>query len=204
MHLISSAFTNFIVTEDATPTPTLTPLPTPTPTTTPTQTLTPTVPRQALKGKIVFDYVSYQSSRSSGGGELDKLTKACIPEVSITPDGVISGDCEVSGNVIQLTFETVTAHITGIAVQGGSFNFTYDVVETGPVGSSSDPSVIIPNAVWEVHYTGSGNFTSPNTASGIANFNYACNSHYEYDFWCNDMTQETFSGTIGWSFVPSP
>lgn len=173
--------------------PTATSTATGTPTTTPTATLE----LSALKGKIIFDYSNYQSSRPSESWELDWGTKWCIPEVTITLDGVVSGTCEYSGGS-HTSQSTTIAHITGIAVQGGSFNFTYVVTEQGATGFSVD-------AMWKISYTGSGNFTSATQASGTAIFDFSCNTGSDQLHWCNlQTTYESFSGTIPWSFVASP
>ena len=199
----STVNTNFTVIGDATPTPMLIPEPSPAS----TSTLQPSA--KTLTGRIIFDYNGYQSSRPSGGGELDRITKWCIPEVTITPDGVVSGICDFFGTA-DVHEATVTAHVTGIAVQGGSFNFTYVVTEKGSNGwnlqPGENPSVPVwsNEAKWEISYTGSGNFISTTQASGTAAFDYSCDSGADNLFWCNSQPRESFSGTTSWSFVISP
>lgn len=193
--------TTFVVIGDATPMPELPSNSVPTP--------TATLQAATLKGRIVFDYNTYQSTRPSGGGELDRVTKWCIPDVTITPDGFVSGTCEFSGTAF-LAQSTVTAHITGIAVQGGSFSFSYVVTEQGSNGwnlkPGENPSVPVwsNEAKWEISYTGSGNFTSATQASGTATFDFSCDSGADNLIWCNSQTHEAFSGTVLWSFVPAP
>jgi hypothetical protein len=210
--------TTFTVLENATPTPKLPVQITATPTRTTKPTLKPsprpkatrTATPQAknLQGKIVFDYHSYQSSRPSGAGELDRITKWCIPEVIIAPDGIISGTCEFSGTA-DLVKSTVIASVTGSAVQGGSFNFTYTVTEKGSNGwdlkPGENPSVPVwsNEAKWEISYIGSGNFTSATQASGTANFDFTCDSGADNLLWCWKQPKESFSGTIKWSFIQS-
>lgn len=171
-----------------------------------TPTNTPTPEPQPLYGVIRFDYGGYQSARVSGGGELNRLTGQCIPEVTISPSGEIIGQCTFSGQSNFLTYAELTSTVNGTVDGGGTITFTYTALETGPnfgtVGSA--PSHDVPWAVWQVTYSGTGSFTSTTQASGTANFDYSCNSNYDHDFWCNNMTQEAFSGTIPWTFTANP
>lgn len=171
-----------------------------------TLTNTPTPEPQPVYGIIKFNYDGIQSARVSGGGELNRLTGQCVPEVTISPSGEIIGQCTFSGQSNFLTYAELTSTVDGTVDSGGTITFTYKALETGPnfgtVGS--EPSHDVPWAVWEVTYSGTGNFSSTAQASGTANFDYSCNSNYEYDFWCNDMTQESFSGTIPWTFTVNP
>lgn len=195
----STATTNFIVVQNATPTPE--------PPSQPAATPTATLQTATLKGRIIFDYNTYQSARPSGGGELDRVTNWCIPEVTITPDGVISGTCEFYGTA-DVYESTVNVVVAGIAVQGGSFNFTYDVMETASNGwdlkPGETPSVPVwsNEAKWAISYTGDGSFTSATQASGTATFDFSCDSGAENLNWCWQWPRESFSGTITWSFVP--
>lgn len=194
--------TTFIVIATVTPTPELPSEPAAMP--------TATLQTAPLKGKIIFDYNSYQSSRPSGAGELSVPTSNCIPEVTITADGVISGNCEYNGPTSIRTQSTITVHVTGIAVQGGSFTFTYDVTERFPngwgdvQGSPADVNVWSFEQVRHIFYTGTGVFTSATQASGVATFDFSCDTGADNLIHCWKWSKESFSGTISWSFIPSP
>lgn len=176
--------TNFTVVGDTTPTPTLTEFE-------PALTSTPQLSANALTGRIIFDYTGYQSNRLSGGGELDWVTRECIPEVKIT-DGLINGDCEKAHTAARLADESFSAQVTGRVDQDGNVAFFYEVSEIGN-----------PDGVWRISYDGQGSFTSSTQASGMASFSFSCASGQENLLWCNGQTDESFSGTIPWSFVPS-
>ncbi len=127
--------------------------------------------------------------------------------MKIGTNGTLTGSCEYTGTSTHLTQDSIIVTVTGNAVPGGSFNFTYNVSESGPNGwkNGDNPSdVIITStaAQWYVFYTGSGNFTSPTQASGVANFDYTCDSGASNLFWCSGQQFETFKGTINWSFEP--
>ena len=177
--------TTFVVIGEATPTPELPSNSVPTP--------TATLQAATLKGRIVFDYTTYQSARPSGGGELDQVTKWCIPEVTVTPDGVVSGTCEKSHITARLVDESFSVQITGRLDQVGNITFSYDVSEIGN-----------PNGAWRISYEGQGKFTSATQASGTASFSYSCNSGADNLLWCSSQTYEAFSGTVPWSFIPTP
>lgn len=179
--------TNFTVVGDPVPTQTFTPEPAPASTSTPQPTAI------TLKGKIIFDYNGYQSDRPSGGGELDLVTKECIPEVTINQEGLISGTCEKPHITARLVDESFSAQVTGQVDQTGNITFLYDVSEIGT-----------PNGAWRISYEGQGKFTSTTQAAGTATFSYSCNSGSDNLIWCWQWTSESFSGTVPWSFIPSP
>ncbi len=146
-----------------------------------------------LVGKIIFDYNGYQSGRPSGGGELDWVTQWCIPRVTISTTGAVSGSCEYSGTTTHLTQASVTAQVTGSVDASGNVTFSYDVSEIGS-----------PNGAWRISYEGNGKFTSLTQASGTADFSYSCSSGQDNLLWCYpSTTYESFSGSVPWSFVPS-
>lgn len=168
----------------------------------------PVIALPSLKGKITFDYAGYQSDRPSGAGELDLVTKTCIPDVTFTPTGELIGNCDFSGDTNHMTsVSIVKATVTGIANSGGNISFTYDVSETGPNGWNLEPGHIpsVPvwsnNYLWQVVYVCTGTFTSATEASGVANFTYTCDSGADNLIWCGDSTKETFSGTLPWKFA---
>ncbi len=171
----------------------------------------PVIALPSLNGKITFDYSGYQSDRPGGAGELDKVTKTCIPEVTITPTGELTGHCEFSGDTSHmLTVSTVTVYIVGLATREGNFTFSYTVNETGPNGWNLQPGEVPSVPVWsnyylwKIVYNGTGTFTTDNEASGIANFTYTCDSGADNLFWCVPATKETFSGSLPWKFTASP
>jgi hypothetical protein len=181
----------------------------------PTPTLTLNQPNPTTyRGRITFDYANAQSTLGAGyGGLLEEITKDCLPDVNIDPVGVISGTCELSGETPQLLDGSFTAKINGQtgAAQGSIFNFTYNVISKGSNGWELKPGetpgarVWSTEAIWQINYTSvSGNFTSANEASGIANFVYSCDSGAENLIWCFHSTSQSFSGTIPWQFIPSP
>ncbi len=168
----------------------------------------PVIALPSLKGKITFDYSGYQSDRSGGAGELDKVTKTCIPELTIAPTGELTGHCEFSGDTSHMMrVSIVTVTVTGIATREGKFSFNYEVNETGPNGWNLKPGEIpsVPvwsnNYLWQVVYNGTGNFITDNEASGIADFTYTCDSGADNLFWCEPATKETFSGTLPSKFT---
>lgn len=168
----------------------------------------PVIALPSLKGKITFDYSGYQSDRPGGGGELDIVTKSCIPDVTITPTGELTGHCDYSGDTSHMTrVSIVTVTVTGVVKREGYFSFTYDVSETGPNGwnlkPGENPSVQVwsNNYLWQVVYNGTGTFTSATEASGVANFTYTCDSGADNLIWCWKSTKETFSGTLPWKFT---
>jgi hypothetical protein len=108
---------------------------------------------------------------------------------------------------------TTLAIVTGQAGAGqvGNFTFTYEVTSKGSNGWDLKPgeipsvSVWSNEAIWQIKYTStSGDFTSANAASGVADFVYTCDSGAENLIWCYKSTKESYTGTLPWSFVPSP
>lgn len=189
------------VTDTSTTTPTHTPTRTPTLTSTPPPTITSTptitatvwkLPQAGLKGKILFDMGQAKSSRAGSGASLDEITRWCIPEVTITAGGVVSGDCHYSGTTF-LVKAYVSANVIGSVGPSGNVTFAYDVNQTGD-----------PDGFWQIRYDGTGKFVSAVRAEGTANFSYSCSSEQENLFWCFHWTQETLSGTVPWSFVAAP
>ena len=183
------------------PTPTLTPESQVTATATNTATPEP----QPLTGKILFDYSGYQSERVGGGGEIDKLISNCVPKVRFMPNGTIIGECVYNGPTNFLGQAEIRNYVDGTFLPGGTITFTYYTYETGPVfvpdgiDDENDPF-----AEWSVTIAGSGMFNTATKASGTANFTYYCNSHYEYDYWCGNKVEESFSGSIPWTFIADP
>lgn len=177
-------------TPTATKTPTITPTPTSTSIVTLTSTNTSTLPIQPSTGKILFDKNGIQSSRAVGG-KLDEVIKWCIPEVTIAPDGKISGLCEYTGQTF-VEKAHVTATVSGMVDQSGNITFSYDVSEIGD-----------PNGAWRISFEGKGAFTSNKQAAGTAVFTYSCNSGAENLLWCFGFTSESADGTIPWRFEPT-
>lgn len=170
-----------------------------------TPTNTPTPEPQPITGKILFDYNGYQSERAGGGGEIDLVISKCVPKVRFMPNGTVIGECVYNGQTNHLGQSEITIRIDGTFVPGGTITFTYYAYETGPVfvpdgvNDESDPY-----AEWSINFSGSGMFNTATQASGTANFTYNCNSHYEYDFWCGNKVEESFSGSIPWTFIADP
>lgn len=164
-------------------------------------------PNAPLTGRILFDFDQTQSSRSVGG-ELKEVTLLCIPDVIVSPDGVISGECEYSGSTPVRTYSTIKATVSGTSVQGGSFSFTYAVTEKWPNGWGDTPGTPSAN-VWstesykDILYTGSGSLTSATEASGTADWEYSCDSGADNLYWCGSLTNEYLKGTITWWFGPA-
>ena len=197
----TSEGTIFIVNEP-TPTPTNTPENTKTPK--PTPTVTPTLPRQLKAGKILFNYAAAQSQRAGSGGELDAVTKWCVPDVTIGSDGSIKGVCEYSGNT-QLIKANIRVEVEGVLSKTGAVQFTYDVTEKGSNGwtvqdNPVDVTVTSTEAVWHIQYTGEGAQTGAGQASGEADFTYSCDSGATNLYWCASKISESFSGKIPWRF----
>jgi len=164
-----------------------------------------------LIGRIKFDYNGYQSSRPSGAGELDVITSPCIPMVTVSPDGVVSGDCEQTGPTTIRTNVTTVVHVTGTAERGRKFDFRYEATEKFPNGWGDVPGTPMDVTVWSfeqvrhvVYYTGTGNFTSATQASGEAYFDFSCDTGASNLIHCWKWAKESFSGTLPWSFEPSP
>ena len=174
----------FTIIGDATPTADVLSNPVPTPTAT-LQTAT-------LKGRIIFDYNGYQSSRPSGGGELSRVTELCIPDIIIA-NGGLNGQCEKLHIKALLEDESITVTVTGTIDSSGNITFLYDISEIGN-----------PNGSWRISYQGQGRFTSGTQGSGTASFAFSCSSGQDNLLWCNGQTYESFSGTLPWSFMPAP
>jgi hypothetical protein len=157
-----------------------------------TPTVNPQPQAAALKGQIVFDFAKAQSSRAGAGGETSRVTNLCIPDITITADGSLSGACEKLHIQALLVDESITAQVNGTMDASGNVAFSYDVSEIGN-----------PNGAWRISYKGQGKFSSATLASGIASFSYSCSSGADNLLWCSSQTYEAFSGTVPWSFVPS-
>ncbi len=189
--------------KESTPTATATPTATPT-ATTPTATPAPTSVATAtpIKGRIVIDYYKAQSSRKDAGEALREPSDACVPEVTISPDGTVSGQCEnKDAHNSGPSYYVMTALVIGQAdTQSGSFSFTYEVTEIGPTFAFDGG-----NVTWRIAYSGLGKFTSATDASGMANFSYSCKSSSDSLRWCGQgggSTSESFTGTVPWNFGP--
>jgi len=63
-----------------------------------TPEVAPPVVNLPITGQIIFDYASTQSARTDAGGEAAQVTGLCIPNVTITTDGILSGACEQAGS----------------------------------------------------------------------------------------------------------
>jgi hypothetical protein len=159
-----------------------------------------------LIGRITFALGTARSDRPGASGDLDDITRWCIPEITIAADGNLTGSCEFTGQTALLTESTVRATVTGSAVRGGDFNFSYQVQESGPNGWKTgdnpvDVHITSTAAQWYVFYTGTGKFTSPTRAEGTANFEYTCMSGASNLLWCSSSEMETFKGTVDWNFA---
>jgi hypothetical protein len=183
---------NFTVIESEAQPAAETPVDTPSLSVLPTATSTEPPKPGPVSGKIIFDYANTDSSRPGAGGELSRVTELCIPEISIRPDGNLSGQCEKLHITALLTDESFTTQVTGVVDAAGNITFSYDVSEIGT-----------PNGTWRINYEGQGKVTSASEAAGAATFGYSCNSGAENLIWCWKWTSESFSGTIPWKFIPS-
>ena len=136
------------------------------------------------------------------GGELDRVTSNCIPDVTFDSDGSIKGSCERTGQTVRFTSAAVRAEVMGGYTPGGKINFTYDVTET--TSTPGDPTQA---GTWHITYTvKDGIFSSPTQASGVADFSFSCSSSGSRT-WCGahwDRPTEEFSGTIPWTLEAAP
>ncbi|MGB8648444.1 MAG: hypothetical protein WCF84_24625 [Anaerolineae bacterium] len=201
------------ITPTRTPTMTVTPNPTKTTSAQATQTLATSVAAQqtaaargpALKGRIVIDYYKAQSSRKDAGAALSDETWRCVPDVTISLDGAVSGQCE-NKNARNNQGDPAYNYIMTVLVAGqanrqsGSFSFTYELTEISPRVPNAD------YATWRIIYSGSGKFTPAMAAAGTANFSYNCQVNSDVNPWCGwpapaYLTSESFSGTVPWNFA---
>jgi hypothetical protein len=194
--LRTSKSTNFVVTEESTPTPTLTPTPRP----------------STLMGRITFTFGQMISDSTNGFGDITIIQGACVPDVVISSTGEITGICGYSGTVMGLLSEMdVDANVTGPVVQSGAMEFTYTVIAQGSNGwdlqpgeTAADAQVWNNIAVWQVTFTGTGVFTNQTSASGNANISYSCDSGASNLYWCSSLNKMTYTGTVPWTFSAVP
>jgi hypothetical protein len=188
--------TTFNVTDGGSQPPAATPPPAIEPTAT-----TPPV----LKGKIIFEYRSPNTTPAGWGDYLNEMNllaggvQACEPEVTIASDSSLHGECEYKGTTLLLEDASVTALVSGSIDKLGNVTFTYEISQ---VGTRVESGIHI--GTWRVSYSGHGVFSSATQASGTAEYGYDCASGDDSRLWCQSQPSSSFSGSIPWSFVPNP
>jgi hypothetical protein len=160
-----------------------------------------------LTGQIRFDISGVQTNPPGLGGLIDEVIRDCIPDVTFTSDGKIEGLCEYSGPTIIYTHATIKITVDGTIDQEGNFEFTYTAYVSDPNNwtlPDTSPDVDVWAEIWyyEVDISGNGALTAMGGASGVADFEYSCDTGADNLLACRESSPTYFfEGTIPWVFV---